>query len=93
MESSDCPVAIEPGIFRNRGADERRRFLAGAASRAETALAVSVIGDPDGDGIRSAMSSADASVRVGDGIYTSITGRRLPTGPQLELAHDLVSLA
>lgn len=89
MESSDCPVAIEPGIFHSQGADERRRFLAGAARRAETALLVSVIGDPDGDGIRSVLSSADASVHVGDNAYTSVTGRRLPTGPQLELAQDL----
>lgn len=88
MESSDCPVAIEPGVFHDQGADERRRFLAGAASRNETALLVSAIGDPDGDGIRNVFSSADASVDVG-GVYTSVSGRRLPTGPQLELAQDL----
>lgn len=89
MESSDCPVAIEPGIFASRGADERRRFLAGAARRGETALLVSVIGDPDGDGIRSPLSRADASVHVGDDAWTSVTGRRLPTGSPLELARDL----
>ena len=77
MESSDCPVAIQPGIFHSQGADERRRFLAGAARRAEPALLVSVIGDPDGDGIRSVLSSDDASVHVDDNAYTSVTGRRL----------------
>lgn len=89
MESSDCPVAIEPCEYHDdQGAEERRRFLAGAARRGETALLVTVIGDPNGDGIRNVFSNFDASVDVG-GRYTSVTGRRLPTGPSLELAQDL----
>lgn len=87
MESSDCPVAIQPCIFSGHGADERQRFLQGTAGRGETALVVSMIGDVEQDGIRSVLSRYDASVDVGDG--TSVTGRRLPTGPQLELAQDL----
>src|SRR5262245_35495359 len=43
-ETSDCAVAIEPGFFHSSGADERKRFLAGAARRGETALVVSLIG-------------------------------------------------
>ncbi len=89
MESSDCPVAIQPGIFSGHGADERQRFLQGAAGRGETALAVSMIGDVEEGGIRSVLPRYDASVHVGDGLYTSVAGRRLPTGPQLEMVQDL----
>lgn len=84
-ETSDCAVAIEPGFFHGRGADERNRFLAGAARRGETALVVSLIGDTDSAGYSHPFSPFDASVHVGEDILTSVAGRRLPTGPLLEL--------
>lgn len=90
MESSDCAIAIEPGVFHNRGAAERDRFLAGAARRGELALVVTVIGDADADGggWRNPLFAYDASVSTAD-TYTRITGRRLPTGTRPEIAPNL----
>jgi hypothetical protein len=88
METSDCAVALEPGHFAGRGDDERNRFLAGVAQRGELALLVSVIGDVDDDSPRSVLSRFDASVSLSD-LYTSVCGRRLPTGTRPTIAPDL----
>ncbi|ORT49034.1 hypothetical protein KBI5_14765 [Frankia sp. KB5] len=82
---------MEPaGPFSGQSADERRRFLAGAERRGEMALVVSLIGNTDDDHPRSPLSSYSASIPVGGGILPrSVTGRRLPTGPLLELASEL----
>lgn len=88
METSDCAVAIEPGFFHNRGADERDRFFAGARRRGELALAITVIGDADGSGTVHPFSRFDSSVHL-DTRFTSVTGRRLPNGARLEIASDL----
>lgn len=88
MESYDCSVAIEPGRFSGRGAEERNRFFAGAAHRDETALLISVIGDPDAEPIHNVFSrDGDASVDVD--AHTHIVGRRLPEQSSLALAPDL----
>jgi hypothetical protein len=88
METSDCAVAVEPGIFHSQGADERDRFLSGARRRGEVALVVAVIGDIEDDGPRSVLSSFDSSVHVSKD-FTSINGRRLPAGSWPEIAPDL----
>jgi hypothetical protein len=88
METSDCAIAIEPGYFSGRGVDERNRFQAGAAQRGEVALVVIVIGNVDGDGLRSVMARSDASVHVAD-LYTSVGGRRLPAGSRPTITPDL----
>jgi hypothetical protein len=85
MDTSDCPVAIEPSIFHNHGAAELKRFLAGARGRGETALIVAVIGD---DSPRHPLSSYDASVHLG-ALTTSVAGRRLPAGARPAIAADL----
>jgi hypothetical protein len=88
MDKSDCVVAIEPGFFHNRGADERDRFLAGTSSRGELALVIAVIGDTEIDGPRNPLSRFDCSVSLGT-MYTSVHGRRLPAGTRPEIAPDL----
>jgi len=88
QESWDCAVALEPGIFSSGGDDERKRFLAGAAERGETALLVSTIGDVNDDTPKRALSRSGASVLLPllDG---SIGGPRLPVGARPALAADL----
>ena len=49
MESSDCPAALEPSIYHERGGDELRRFLAGAANRGEIAVLIATMGNVNDD--------------------------------------------
>jgi hypothetical protein len=84
METNDCAAALDPSIFRSRGADEWQRFLAGAVSRQETALVIATVGDAQDDSPRSILSRYDASVSLPDFRY-SISGRRLPVGTRLVL--------
>jgi hypothetical protein len=88
MDTSDCPVAMEPSIFHSSGADELKRFLTGARRRGETALVVAVIGDVTDDSARHPLSDVDASVHLGN-LYTSVAGRRLPSGTRPSIAADL----
>jgi hypothetical protein len=88
MDSSDCPVAVEPSIFHNHGADELKRFLAGARQRGETALVVVVIGDVADDSPRHPLASHDASANLGT-LSTGVAGRRLPAGTRPAIAPDL----
>lgn len=88
METSDCAVALEPGFFSSSGADERNRLLAGAHRRSETALAVAVIGHASDDVPRSPLWHFNSSVHVSD-FWTTVSGRRLPTGTRPELASGL----
>ncbi|MGP3691011.1 hypothetical protein ACTVZO_41160 [Streptomyces sp. IBSNAI002] len=85
MESSDCAVAVEPGLFFGKGDEEFQRFLAGARRRDEVALIVAFVGNTDDDRARNPLSSVDASVRLGDR-YTSAGARRLPTGTWPQIA-------
>jgi hypothetical protein len=89
-ETSDCAVAIEPGHYAGRGDDERNRFLAGVTQRGELALLVSVIGDVDDDSPRSVLWRYDAGVSLTD-LFTSVSGRRLPSGTRPKIAPDLNS--
>jgi hypothetical protein len=45
-DSSGAVATIEPSVYHDRGADEWRRFVAGAQRRGEVALAISMIGQP-----------------------------------------------
>jgi hypothetical protein len=87
MESSDCAAALEPGIYHNRGASERDRYIAGAGRRGETAVLISTIGDA-GSTRRNPLSVYDASVSLSleSG---SVCGRRLPSGTTVSLADSL----
>lgn len=88
-ETTACVAALEPSIFHNEGIDELRRYLAAAEGRGETALLVSMIGDPDENaGFRSALFSHDAHVSLlnDDG---SIGGSRLPEGARGQVAEGL----
>jgi hypothetical protein len=88
MDTSDCPVALEPNVFDNHGAAEFKRFLAGTARRGELALVVATAGDVDDDRPRHPLSSYDTSVNLGS-LYTSVAGRRLPAGSRPVIAGDL----
>jgi len=88
QESWDCAVALEPGIFSSDGDDERKRFLAGAAERGETALLMSTIGDVNDDTPQRVMSRSGASVML-PLLSGSIGGPRLPAGARPVLAADL----
>lgn len=88
MESSDCPAALSPGHSHDRGDEEMKRLLTGARQRGELALVLAVIGHVDEDRTRHSLFSADASVNVGD-LFTSVGGRRLPTGTRPEIAPGL----
>ena len=46
-DSSSAVAAIQPGLFANRGAAEWSRFLAGARTRRELALVISMLGGPE----------------------------------------------
>src|SRR6266545_1131173 len=46
-ESIDCVAALQPNIFHGHGADELNRYLKGAATRGETALLISMIGEDE----------------------------------------------
>lgn len=88
QESSDCSVAIDPGHFHNRGADERARFLAGARARGEVAVVLAGIGSAVVDAARrSVFSTSDATVHVAD--LTYVSGRRLPQGTVPRMVPDL----
>lgn len=84
LDSSDCPVAIQPGRFSGQGADERSRFLEGARFRKEVALVLAWIGANDHVGIHSIFSDVGESVDLGDD-YTRVVGRRVPvaSGPRI----------
>ena len=86
-ESSDCAAALEPGIYHGRGADERDRYLAGAASWSETALLISTIGDVSSTYKHPlAVNDSSVSFSLESG---SVGGRRLPDGVNVTLAEGL----
>jgi hypothetical protein len=88
METGDCAVAIEPSIYQGQGAEERKRFLAGAGQRGERALVVTTIGDVNDDITRRSLFPSGGSVDLGVQ-YTSVYGRRLPTGTRPEIVPGL----
>ena len=90
METSDCVVALEPSIFHGRGADELDRFLAGARVRDELALVVAVIGDADDDRSPGLLSRFGSSIHLNK-TFTTVYGRRLPSGTRPQIAPDLSS--
>jgi hypothetical protein len=79
MESVDCVAALQPSIFHSGGGDELRRFLAGCATRAETALIVTTMGYAYDDTPRSVLHPADDSVSLPD-FRNTISGTRLLAG-------------
>jgi hypothetical protein len=87
MDTSTCPVAINPSHFHNRGADEFERFLTGAASRGEPALIIATMGNADDDGLRSVFGPYTAGIHF-RGFTGSIGGKRLPAGADIRLAPD-----
>jgi hypothetical protein len=89
QESWDCAVGLEPGIYHSAGNDERKRLIAGAVDRGETALLVSSIGDTDGETSHNVFAGSGADSVMLPELNGSIGGPRLPTGARPSLASDL----
>jgi len=88
MESSDCVAALDPSIYHGRGADELKRFLAGAQSRGELALLITTMGNVNDHSSRPLTATADASISLPD-LETYISGARVPAGATISLADGL----
>ena len=90
QESADCVAAIDPHIFdRSGGADEFRRFSAGANERDEPALVISMLGTASrAELVKSLFQGSDSSFLLPDARGT-IGGRRLPDGARPALAPEL----
>ncbi len=90
-DASEAIAALEPSRFHGRGADEWERFLRGTASRDETALAVTLIGD-DSPPVYRAQGSPWAGVTIpyGSGqISTSVGGEWMKLSSPPEPPSDL----
>ena len=85
VETSDCAAALEPSIFTNHGGAELNRFLAGAASRDETAVVIATIGDVEDKQPRFPDQAGGDSVLL-PGVQEQIVGVRLPKGSSASLA-------
>lgn len=85
MDSSDCPIALEPSTSYGSSTDELSRFLAGAERRKEAALVVSVIGHAEDDSPPNPLAPYDCSVRLSE-TFSSVHGRRLPAGAKPKIA-------
>lgn len=86
MESGDCPAAIEPSIFHQRGGDELRRFLAGAASRGEIAVLVATVGNANDDQPGSVLGRKGGSTLLLADAEQAISGVRAPERTTISLA-------
>src|ERR1700733_11057067 len=62
MESSDCAAALDPSIYPDHGADELKRFLAGARERDELALLITTMGNVNDQRPRPLGATADATI-------------------------------
>src|SRR5947207_11215593 len=89
-ESAACAVAVQPSIFHNSGAAELKRFLAGTASREETALVVSMLGHAYDDTPVSVLHPGGDSISLPD-LQGSIDGTPLPSGTRPRLASGLAA--
>ena len=87
FDTADCAAALQPSIYAGHGADEVDRFRQGAESRAEIALVISPIGEPE-DKPRSPLVQHDDSISLGR-IYTTITSRPIAKGARVRAAADL----
>jgi hypothetical protein len=92
-DSTGAVAAIEPSVYRDRGADEWRRFLAGAQRRGEVALAISMIGHPrDPSVVRfSGLTGPSESVRLPGAAmgFGSVEGFRIALAAPPAPAEDL----
>ena len=87
-DSSETVVALEPSQLHERGADEWQRFLEGATSRGELALAVSQVGALSEPSIRNVFGS-HASVMLPGAFACTVGGMRLALASLPEPAPDL----
>jgi hypothetical protein len=87
-DSSEAVAAIDPSLFHDRGAHEWRRFVAGAASRNEVAVAVSFVGSP-GEREYTSIFGSGASVFLPGAPMSSVGGERLVLASRPEPAPGL----
>lgn len=88
QESSDCAAALNPSIFSQHGADELTRFLAGAHSREEVAIAVCEIGNDPAVSWRDRYGP-DRSLLMLPDLVDGISSSELPAGVSMSLAADV----
>ncbi|MGW4371526.1 hypothetical protein ACWEKT_38425 [Nocardia takedensis] len=84
VETFDCVAAIEPETGYPLNGEAFDRFLAGAVSRSEPALVLSVIGNAHNEKLGSS-----GSVRLLGGFANAVYGSRLPAGVRPALAPNL----
>jgi hypothetical protein len=87
FDTADCAVALQPSIYSGQGADEFDRFRQGAASRGETALVISPIGDFE-ERPHNIFGPHLDSVSIGR-TSTTISGRPIGKGARVRVAADL----
>ena len=87
-DSSEAVAALDPSLFHNGGANEWRRLLAGAASRDELVLAVSMIGSDEEQKHFSIWGPA-ASVHLPSSTWTSVGGAQIALRSRPDPAHGL----
>lgn len=89
-DSAECAAALEPSIYHGQGAEEFDRFRNGAEIRGETAVVISLIGDPAGTRAPSIRSLFESDGSVSLGHYESyVAGHLLPAGGKVRIAADL----
>ena len=91
METSDCAAALDPINYYNGGAEEQKRFFAGARARGETALVICTMGDAADTQPRRLGATADATIWIPDE-DTAISGARLPSGAAVTLAENVTGI-
>ncbi len=92
QETSDCAAALNPTVFSNHGADELKRFIAGARSRDEVAIAVCEIGQDAEDDWRNRRGprGVDKSFLLLPGMADGgLTAADMPDGVTAHLAPNL----
>jgi hypothetical protein len=87
-DSSEAVAALEPSLFHDCGVDEWRRFLAGAQSRGELALVVSLVGSAV-EPVYRALGGPRAGVMLPGATACSVGGERLALASPPEPATDL----
>ncbi|MEV7214076.1 hypothetical protein AB0O31_13405 [Kitasatospora cineracea] len=87
-DTGTCAAAVNPSNYYRQGSDEFARFLAGAASRGETALIIATMGDATAEPRYSVFGGDTARVHF-PGLMGQIVGKRLGTGSEIALAPGL----
>ncbi len=81
-------ITLDPNVYHGHGADELKRFLAGAQARGELALLITTMGNVNDHSPRPLTATADATVSL-PGLETYISGAQVPAGATISLADGI----